>query len=93
MIRCNEEEGMEKKIDGLISQMTLAEKASLLAGFDMWHTAAIERLGIPALKVTDGPNGVRGADDIFSPTSVCFPVGVAMGATWNPALIRARMCS
>jgi beta-glucosidase len=79
---------MEKKIDGLISQMTLAEKASLLAGFDMWHTAAIERLGIPALKVTDGPNGVRGADDIFSPTSVCFPVGVAMGATWNPALIR-----
>ncbi len=78
---------MEEKLDQRISQMTLAEKASLLAGFDLWHTVSIERLGIPTIKVTDGPNGVRGADDVFSPTSVCFPVGVAMGATWNPDLI------
>jgi beta-glucosidase len=35
--------------------MTLAEKVSLLAGADMWHTVAIERLNIPAIQVSDGP--------------------------------------
>ena len=73
----------------LLGQMTLPEKASLLAGADMWHTVAIERLDIPAIQVTDGPNGVRGADDNLGSTSVCFPVGTAMGATWNPELIEA----
>lgn len=74
-------------MENLITQLTLTEKASLLAGADMWHTVAIERLNIPAIQVSDGPNGVRGADDNLSETSVCFPVGVAMGATWNPDLI------
>ncbi len=79
-------EKAEKNIGALLKEMTLAEKASLLAGADMWHSTPIERLGIPAFKMTDGPNGVRGADDILGPTSVCFPVGVALGATWNMAL-------
>ena len=47
----------------------------------------VERLGIPAIQVSDGPNGVRGSDDNLGETSICFPVGVAMGATWNPELI------
>jgi beta-glucosidase len=78
---------METTMENLINEMTLAEKVSLLAGADMWHTVAIERLGIPAIQVSDGPNGVRGADDNLGETSVCFPVGVALGATWNPELI------
>lgn len=78
---------MDEKINSLIAQMTLEEKASLLAGANMWRTVALERLGIPAVQVTDGPNGARGMDDNLGATSVCFPVGIAMGATWNPALI------
>ena len=78
---------METKIDNLLKQLTLAEKASMLAGADMWHTVPVERLGIPVMQVSDGPNGVRGSDDNIGDTSVCFPVGVAMGATWNPELI------
>ena len=83
----NEKEHMNKNFAELIEQMILAEKVALLAGADNWHTVPIERLNIPAIKVTDGPNGARGADDIFGPTSMCFPVGVAMGATWHPELI------
>lgn len=78
---------MKTKIENLLNQLTLAEKASMLAGADMWHTVPVDRLGIPTMQVSDGPNGVRGSDDNIGDTSVCFPVGVAMGATWNPALI------
>ena len=54
---------MDQPIEDLINKLTLAEKATLLAGADMWRTVPIEHLGIPAIQVSDGPNGVRGADD------------------------------
>jgi beta-glucosidase len=57
----------------------------------MWSTAAVERLGIPKIHVTDGPNGARG--DAFpgveSTPSICIPCGSAIGATWNPQTARA----
>ena len=79
---------MTTKIETLLSELTLEEKVTLLAGADTWRTHAIERLGIPALKVSDGPNGVRGENkDTKSQTSASFPIGTAMGATWNPELV------
>jgi beta-glucosidase len=78
---------MEVKIDELLKQMTLEEKISMLAGADLWHSVPVERLGIPAMRVTDGPNGARGTGGASGPTSACFPVGTALGATWNPALV------
>lgn len=78
---------MNKDIEALIGQMSLEEKISLLAGADTWRTVAIERLGIPALKTTDGPMGARGEDTPDGPTSACFPCGTALGATWNPELV------
>ncbi len=74
-------------IESLIHRLTLEEKIRLLAGADNWHTHAIERLGIPALKVTDGPNGARGAWGGLAGASACTPVGTALAATWNTALI------
>jgi beta-glucosidase len=74
-------------IDQLLGQMTLEEKISLLAGADLWHSVAVPRLGIPQFKVSDGPNGVRGAWSNMSPASVVTPVGSALGATWNPELV------
>lgn len=71
----------------LIQQMTFEEKTSLLAGADLWHTAPIKRLGIPALRLTDGPNGARGAFGNLESTSACTPVGIALGATWNSDLV------
>ncbi|MGZ6316629.1 MAG: glycoside hydrolase family 3 protein, partial [Anaerolineales bacterium] len=74
-------------ISDLVTKMTLEEQISLLAGVDLWHTAAVPRLGIPPIKVTDGPNGARGAWGDLGPTSALFPVGSALGATWNTELI------
>jgi beta-glucosidase len=73
--------------DDLIKQLTLAEKASLTAGTDLWHTPGVERLGIMPLKVTDGPNGARGAR-WGAGGSMCFPCGTALGATWDVDLVR-----
>src|SRR5580765_893797 len=76
-------------LEGLVDDMTLDEKAALTAGEDLWSTIAIERLGIPKVRVTDGPNGARGA---FLPgggtgTAVCVPTGSALGATWDVDLL------
>ncbi len=45
----------EEQIPELPEQLTLEEKYSLLSGSDFWHTQPVERLGIPALMVSDGP--------------------------------------
>ena len=70
-----------------LEQLTLEEKVLLIAGKDLWHTNAVERLDIPTLLLIDGPRGARGADGNHGPSSTSFPVGSAMGATWDPTLI------
>ena len=77
----------ETRVDVLLAALTLEEKAALLGGADLWHTVAVPRLRIGAMRVTDGPNGARGTAFRGGPTSACFPCGSALGATWNPALV------
>ena len=47
------------KLKKIISNLSLEEKVSLLSGFDNWHTQDIKKHGIPKIKMSDGPNGVR----------------------------------
>lgn len=74
-------------IDDLLAQMTDEEKCLLVSGSDTWHLPAIERLGIGSLRMTDGPNGARGLDFAGGSRSVCYPVGVALGASFDPELV------
>src|SRR3984893_10577732 len=68
--------------------MTLQEKVSLLAGTNDWYTVPVERLGIPALKMTDGPNGARGAGGFTSGVkAACFPAEISLASTWNINLL------
>lgn len=78
-----------KTADVLIDLLTLEEQVSILAGADYWSTPAIDRLGIAKLRVTDGPNGARGSGSIIGGvTAACFPVGIALGATWDVDLVQ-----
>lgn len=81
-------EELEARIAALLEDLTLEEQVSLLAGVDLWTTAPVPRLGVPAIKVTDGPNGARGAGSLVGGVKAAsFPVGIALAASWNPALV------
>ncbi len=69
---------VEARVDALIHGLTLEEKIDLISGRDEFYTFAIPRLGIPALKMADGPMGVRN----YGP-STAFPAGIALAATWD----------
>ena len=79
----------------LVQQMTLEEKCSMLSGVDFWHTQPVERLGIPAVMVSDGPHGLRKQDHQGdhlgineSIPAVCFPAACATAASFDRALVR-----
>ena len=81
------QQGDTTNIETLVDQLTLAEQVSLLSGEDFWSLPAIDRLGLGKLRVTDGPNGARGGGSLFGGvTAAAFPVGISIGASWNPDL-------
>lgn len=86
-----------EKIQNLISQMTLEEKAGMCSGADFWNLKGIERLGIPKVMVTDGPHGIRkqaeSADHLGineSKKAICFPAGCATASSFDRDLIRRQ---
>ena len=75
-------------VEELPGQMTLQEKVALLAGTHDWYTVPVERLGIPSLKMTDGPNGARGAGGFTGGVkAACFPAEISLASTWNIDLL------
>ncbi len=83
-----------KDLKALVAQMTLEEKAGLCSGLDFWHTKPVERLGIPATMVSDGPHGLRKQDEEGdhlgindSIKAVCFPAACATAASFDKELI------
>lgn len=71
---------LDDRVAGLMAQLTLEEKVQLMAGASSFALHGIERLGIPSLRMSDGPTGVR---SIKGEAATVFPVGVAVAATWN----------
>ncbi len=79
---------METRIDELLAEMTPEEKCHFVAGSGMWHTTPIERLGIPRMKVSDGPIGVRGEQFAGRVSSACFPNASCLAASFDPSLVQ-----
>ncbi|MGN0427301.1 MAG: beta-glucosidase [Agathobacter sp.] len=88
------EQDMKQQIDQIVAQLTLEEKIRMIHGAGLFETGAVERMNIPALKMSDGPMGVRSEfekehwvlsgheDDYVS----YLPSNSAIAATWNPVL-------
>ena len=90
--------GVDARVADLLHRMTLEEKVSMLAGANWMETVAIPRLGIPAIKMSDGPMGIRiwtgpsavtNADNAARTfSSTAFPAGINLAASWDPQLAR-----
>jgi len=89
-----DESTMAKKIDQLLSKMTLEEKALLTSGRDAWSTQPIERLDIPSIWMADGPHGLRRAPTTDTwgygnqAPATCFPTASALSASWDMDLLK-----
>jgi len=85
---------MEKeKIRELVSKLTLEEKVSLTVGKNSWETMNIDRLGIPSIWMSDGPHGLRKAQDDqqdlieFKNPAVSFPAECMFASSFDRDLI------
>ena len=67
----------------IVKKMTLEEKIDYIGGYESWYVRAIPRLGLPAVRMADGPQGVRN-----NTKSTLYPSGVAAAATWDTDLIQ-----
>lgn len=74
-------------VEEVLKKLTLEEKAALLAGKDFWHTVPLPQHGVPSIRVSDGPNGVRGISFFDGTPAACFPCGTSLGATWDTQLL------
>jgi len=79
----------------LVARMSLVEKADYCSGADFWNLPANERLGLPAIMLTDGPHGLRKQAGAGGPGGIarsvpatCFPTAAALATTWDPDLLR-----
>ena len=77
-------------IEKIISQLTLEEKAALVAGTDFMYTNPVPRLSIPSVRMSDGPHGLRvqnnaGDNGVTgSDPATCFPTAATTASSWNP---------
>lgn len=71
----------DKKIEDIISKMTLEEKIDFIGGYNDFFIRAVPRLGVPQIRMSDGPVGVRN----YGPATA-FPGTIALVASWDTAL-------
>src|SRR5689334_3768585 len=71
----------DARVEAILSKMTLEEKIDMLSGTDGFFVRDVPRLGLPKLKMADGPLGIRN----FGPATA-MAGGISLAATWNPVL-------
>lgn len=74
---------IEERVDAILGKMTLEEKIDYIGGLNEFYIRAVPRLGVPTLKMADGPIGVRN----YGP-STTLAGGIGLAATWDTALER-----
>jgi beta-glucosidase len=74
---------IEKRADSILKKMTLEEKVDYIGGIDSFYIRSMPRLGLPKIRMSDGPIGVR----CYGP-STAYAAGIALAASWDEGLAR-----
>uniref|UniRef100_A0A060TB43 beta-glucosidase n=1 Tax=Blastobotrys adeninivorans TaxID=409370 RepID=A0A060TB43_BLAAD len=77
----------EFNVERVLSQLSVDDKIKLLSGFDSFHMQGLKEHNVPSLRLSDGPNGVRGSRFFNAAPAACFPCGTGMGATFDTDLL------
>ncbi|WP_350001300.1 glycoside hydrolase family 3 C-terminal domain-containing protein [Pseudarthrobacter sp. WHRI 8279] len=85
-IRSTNESVTDLRLNALLAQLTLEEKAQLLTGRDFWTTWPLEKIGLRRMLFSDGPTGVRGEVWDERQPSMNFPSAAAISSSWDPAI-------
>ncbi|KAF5587008.1 beta-glucosidase K [Fusarium subglutinans] len=74
-------------VEYVLQNASVSEKISLLSGRDFWHTNPLPAFNVPSVRVSDGPNGVRGTKFVDGVPAACLPCGTGLAATWDQDLL------
>lgn len=92
------QDAVSAKAADILKNLTLNEKAALCSGLTFWNTTPLENHGVPSVRMTDGPHGLRSEKDAASAVNImkesypatCFPPAVTAASTWDAQLIEAE---
>lgn len=74
---------IEQRVDALLAKMTLEEKITFIGGINDFYVRPLPRLGLPALRMSDGPLGVHDYGE-----TTAYAAGIALAASWDVALAK-----
>ena len=80
-VQSSAESDADARADAILAKMSLEQKIDLLGGTEGFFIRAMPEFGVPALRMADGPIGVRN----FGPATT-MAAGINLAATWDPAL-------
>ncbi|KAF5363750.1 hypothetical protein D9756_000198 [Leucocoprinus leucothites] len=78
----------EFNVEAALAKLTVSDKIRLLTGLGWWNTEPVSQAGVPSIKLSDGPNGVRGSFFFNGTPSSCFPCSTGLGSSFDVDLAR-----
>ncbi|ODN79317.1 hypothetical protein L202_03326 [Cryptococcus amylolentus CBS 6039] len=74
-------------VEAVLGRLSLPDKVALLSGKDNWHTKDFVALGVPSLRLSDGPNGCRGTKFFEGVPAASFPCATGLASSWDIELL------
>lgn len=80
----NPKASVEERVNDMLGKMTLEEKIDYIGGYHGFYIRGIERLGLPEIKMSDGPVGTRNDGK-----TTAYPASILSAATWDTTLVNS----
>jgi beta-glucosidase len=89
------DEDIRTRAEEIVKTLTPDEKAVLCSGKDFWNLVSFPEKGLPEIRVSDGPNGLRKTKELETGMNItesipatCFPTSATTGCSFDPELMK-----